>query len=171
MSESTQQHREVARARGSIPCAVLTISDTRTIESDRGGALVVEHLEEAGHRVVTREILSDDLGRIQHTLRRIVRDGDAQAVILTGGTGIAARDITPEAIEPLLTKRLEGFGEIFRTLSWEEIGAAAMLSRAVGGMMERTVVLAIPGSTAAVRLAMERLIVPELAHLVHEAQK
>ncbi|MBN1477709.1 MogA/MoaB family molybdenum cofactor biosynthesis protein [Candidatus Sumerlaeota bacterium] len=171
MSESTQQHREAARERGGIPCAVLTISDTRTLESDRGGALIIQHLEEAGHRVVTREILPDDLGRIQSTMRRIARDGNAHAVIVTGGTGIAERDITPEAIEPLLTKRLAGFGEIFRMLSWEEIGAAAMLSRAVGGVMGRTAVLVIPGSTAAVRLAMERLIVPELAHLVHEAQK
>lgn len=167
MSESTQQHRHEAKEKGALRCAVLTVSDTRTLETDRGGALVAEHLTGGGHEVVRREIVRDDTAEIQAA----IRGADADAIILTGGTGITARDVTPDAVEELLDRKMDGFGEIFRMLSWEEIGPAAMLSRATGGKMGNKIVLAIPGSTAAVRLAMEKLIVPELSHLVHEANK
>ncbi len=153
-----------------VACLVLTVSDTRTAETDAGGALVERLLAEAGHEIVARRIVRDDLDAITEALREI-GSGRVEAAILTGGTGIAARDVTPEAVESLLDRRLDGFGENFRRLSWEEIGAAAMLSRAVAGLMGRVAVFAIPGSTAAVRLAMERLIVPELRHVVHEASR
>lgn len=167
MSESTQQHRKQAKTRGSVSCVVLTVSDTRTLETDRGGALVAEHLTAAGHTIVDRQIVIDDFDLIQNAIRA----ADAQAVILTGGTGITERDVTPDAVEGLLDRKMDGFGELFRMLSWEEIGPASMLSRAVGGRMDVRIVLAIPGSTAAVRLAMEKLICPELHHLVYEANK
>jgi molybdenum cofactor biosynthesis protein B len=171
MSESTRRHQEEAERLGPIRCAVLTVSDTRTEETDGGGPLVASCLEEAGHEVVTQRIVPDDLEAIQGTLLELQRGGGVRAVILTGGTGIAARDVTPEAVEGLIDRRIEGFGELFRMLSWEEIGAAAMLSRAVGGLMGTLLVFAIPGSTAAVQLAMEKLILPELRHIVDHSSR
>jgi molybdenum cofactor biosynthesis protein B len=166
---SAQDHRKAASR--SLRCAVLTVSDTRTLETDRGGDLVVELLLAAGHHVAARQIATDEPAAIGDLVRRWVADASIDAVLLTGGTGISPRDQTYETIAALLTKPLPGYGELFRKLSFEEIGAAAMLSRAVGGVCERTIVLTMPGSTAAVQLAMDKLIVPELPHLVHEATK
>jgi molybdenum cofactor biosynthesis protein B len=169
MSPSTAAHRRDAPS--SVPCAVITVSDTRTLQTDVGGSLVVEFLEAAGHVVKRREIVPDDpqqLGRLVETLSH---DDGVDAILLTGGTGISRRDQTYETLVALFEKTLPGYGELFRMLSFDEIGAASMLSRAIGGLCGGTVVLSMPGSTAAVRLAMERLIAPELAHLVHEAGK
>ncbi|QDU57106.1 MogA/MoaB family molybdenum cofactor biosynthesis protein [Aeoliella mucimassa] len=163
-----QHHSDAARP---VAVAVLTVSDTRTAESDHGGALVIELLNEAGHGVVDREIAPDEPMLIAELVARWVENPDVQAVLLTGGTGIAPRDLTYETITTMLTKQLPGYGELFRMLSYQEIGPAAMLSRAVGGVCGDTVVLTMPGSTAAVRLAMEKLILPELGHLVNEATK
>ncbi len=169
MSQTVAEHRRESPQ--GVACAVITVSDTRTLETDRGGPLVVELLEAAGHRCLSREIVPDDAGRIRAVIEEIAGRGDTDAILLTGGTGVAHRDQTFETISSLLTKPLPGYGELFRMLSYQEIGPAAMLSRAIGGLCGRTVVLTMPGSPAAVRLAMEKLIAPELSHLVHEARK
>lgn len=168
-SPSAKQHRDEAPP--SVGCAVLTVSDTRTVADDRSGALIVELLEAAGHRVTAREIVRDEPASIDAAVRKMAADERIDAVLVTGGTGIAARDQTPDAIRGLLTKELPGYGELFRMLSFQEIGAAAMLSRAIGGLVDQTLVLLMPGSTAAVRLAMEQLILPELGHLVAHAKR
>jgi molybdenum cofactor biosynthesis protein B len=169
MSTSTQQHR--AEAPHKVRAAVITISDTRTKETDTSGAKIVDSLEGAGHEIAAWEIVPDEPRRIGDLIEQLRGDANLDAILLTGGTGVGSRDQTFETLEPMLTKTLPGFGELFRTLSYEEIGAAAMLSRAIGGLIGRTVVLAMPGSTAAVRLAMEKLIIPEIAHLVREARR
>ena len=147
-------------------CAILTVSDTRTPETDASGALVRRLLQADGHRVVAYAILPDEPQQIRRHVAGLLDDASVDAVIVNGGTGLAPRDTTFEAIVGLLEKRLDGFGELFRMLSFAEIGAAAMLSRAVAGVAKDTVVVAMPGSTAAVELAMKRLVLPELGHLV-----
>lgn len=169
MSQVSSQHR--AESPTWLACAVLTVSDTRTPETDTGGKLIIDLLTAAGHRVVAREIIPDDPERMRPLVAQWSARGDIDAILLTGGTGISSRDQTFETISGLLTKPLPGYGELFRMLSFAEVGAAAMLSRAVGGLIERTVMLTMPGSPAAVRLAMERLILPELGHLVREARR
>ncbi len=167
--ESVHQHRKSAPK--ALDVAVITVSDTRTLETDTGGALVVELLEAAGHSVVSREIVKDEVSAIAGALRGVLDAANAKVAILTGGTGVAPRDVTPEAIEPMLERIVPGFGELFRMLSYEDIGSAALLSRAVAGLVLGRVVFAIPGSRGAVTLAMEKLILPEMGHLVAEAQK
>lgn len=169
MSNTPSEHKSDAPPR--IRLAVITVSDTRTFETDTGGALVVELLEAAGHEVVQRVILPDDPSQMRPHLESCRDRDDVDAVLMTGGTGITARDMTYETVSSLLTKPLPGYGELFRMLSYEEIGAATMLSRATGGLMERTVLLTMPGSRGAVSLAMRRVILPELAHLVREARR
>ena len=134
-------------------------------------ALVEEFLKEAGHAVVDRQIVADDQDAIQVSLRLALQREEVRAVILTGGTGVAPRDVTPESVEPLLERVVPGFGELFRMLSYEDIGSAALLSRAMAGLVGGRVVFVIPGSRGAVRLAMEKLIVPEIGHLAAEAVK
>lgn len=169
MSTSTDQHR--SESPQSVRCAVITVSDTRTLETDRGGQRIVELLSGAGHTVVQREIVPDEPARIAALLTASSKSGQVDAVLITGGTGIAARDQTFETVNGLLTKTLPGYGELFRMLSYDDIGPAAMLSRAIGGVIGRVLVLTMPGSPAAVELAMSKLIVPELGHLVYEARK
>lgn len=169
MSTIPEQHH--ASAPRSIACAVITVSDTRTLETDRGGAEICERLTAAGHRVVAREIIPDEPARMRPLVVELAARADVEAILLTGGTGISARDQTFETISALLDKPLPGYGELFRMLSFAEIGAAAMLSRALGGVVRGKIVLTMPGSPAAVRLAMEKLILPELGHLVREATR
>lgn len=169
MSRTVDEHRGQGPA--SVRCLVVTVSDTRTLETDRGGALIVDLLTEAGHVVAGREILPDEPQQMVPLLEQQRDRDDVDVVLMTGGTGLGSRDQTYETVSGLLTKPLHGYGELFRMLSFEEIGPAAMLSRAVGGLMGKKVVLTMPGSPAAVRLAMERLILPELAHLVREARR
>ena len=147
------------------------MSDTRTLADDTGGELACALLRGAGHEVALREIVKDDAGAIGAALERALASPACAAVLLTGGTGVAPRDVTPEAVAPRLERMLPGFGELFRQLSFAEIGSAAMLSRALGGMAQGKPVFALPGSRAAIRLALERLILPELGHLVGEARK
>ena len=154
-----------------VPTLVITVSDTRTLETDTGGALVAELLSAAGHSVVSREVVRDDPDEIQAALRRALARDEVRAVVLTGGTGVAPRDVTPESVAPLLERVIPGFGELFRMLSFHEIGSAAVLSRALAGLAAGRVVFVLPGSRAAVRLALERLILPELGHLAGEALK
>ena len=150
-------------------CAVLTISDTRTEANDTSGDAIAALLETNGHQVTSRSLVKDDPA----VVRRVLREGVnlAQVIIATGGTGLTSRDSTFEAIASLLEKRLDGFGELFRMLSFHEIGAAAMLSRACAGTIGRTAVFSLPGSEAAVRLAMTRLILPEIGHVVRELER
>lgn len=169
--EAEGLHRHRAAAPRSVGCGVVTVSDTRTLADDTGGALACELLEGAGHRVAFREIVKDDAVAIRAALETALATAECGAVILTGGTGVAKRDVTPEAVAPLLDRPLPGFGELFRQLSFAEIGAAAMVSRALGGLAHGKPVFALPGSRAAVRLALEKLILPELGHLVGEAGK
>lgn len=169
MSTSVAEHK--AEAPPSIRCAVITVSDTRTIETDTGGQTVIDMLAAAGHQVVERHIIRDEPLPMRELLLRCSASPAVDAVLLTGGTGITSRDQTFETVCSLLTKPLPGYGELFRWLSYAEIGPAAMLSRATGGLIDRTVVLTMPGSRAAVRLAMEKVILPELSHLVREARR
>jgi molybdenum cofactor biosynthesis protein B len=169
MSETVAQHRRESPQ--AVTCAVITVSDTRTLETDTGGPLVVELLEGAGYRCLSRDLIPDDAAFMRALVQGLAGRGDIDAILLTGGTGIAQRDQTYETISALLTKPLPGYGELFRMLSYEQVGPAAMLSRATGGLCGRTVVLTMPGSPAAVRLAMEKLIVPELGHIIREARR
>ena len=151
--------------------AVLTVSDTRTEESDRSGALARRLLAEAGHRVVDYRIVPDEPAAIVERVRGWLEREDCEVVVVNGGTGISPRDRTPEALAGLFDLRLEGFGELFRRLSYEEIGSAAMLSRAVAGIAAGRPLFSLPGSSAAVRLGLEKLILPELAHLLAELRR
>ena len=156
-----------------IKCAVLTVSDTRNIETDKGGQLVLDFLKSINTEV-TQEcytIVKDDISAIQAQISTWLKDG-VEVIITTGGTGIAQRDCTIEAIHPLLEKEIEGFGELFRYLSYvEDVGSRALLSRAIGGTVGRQLIFCLPGSTGAVTLGMKKLILPELNHLVHELNK
>ncbi|HEY8942687.1 MAG TPA: molybdenum cofactor biosynthesis protein B [Polyangiaceae bacterium] len=145
-----------------LKIAVLTISDTRTLETDTSGKLIVNTLAAAGHRIAAHAIVSDDVERIRAAYGRYVADPEVDVIVSTGGTGITARDVTPEALEPLITKAIPGFGELFRMLSYAEIGASTIQSRATAGLCDTTLVFALPGSTGAVRLALDRILVPQL---------
>jgi molybdenum cofactor biosynthesis protein B len=169
MSRAVLEHH--AAAQNSLSVAVVTVSDTRTIDTDASGALIVALAEEAGHRVVERAIVPDEPSRLRALFETLHSRDDLHAVLVTGGTGISQRDQTYEVVSALLTKPLPGYGELFRMLSFAEIGAACVLSRAVGGLIDRLVILVMPGSRAAVDLAMRRIILPELPHLVYEARK
>jgi molybdopterin adenylyltransferase len=142
--------------------AVVTISDTRTAETDKSGDLIVERLNTAGHQIVYRTIIPDTLALIRETVAQRLAARDCAFIILTGGTGLAPRDVTPEAIEPLFTKSIPGFGELFRHLSLADVGTATIQSRAVAGLCDHAVVFALPGSTGACRLAMDQIILPQL---------
>ena len=169
MTDVPHQHRK--QSPQTVGCVVITVSDTRTLETDLGGQTAIELLEAAGHRVVAREIVPDDPDAIRALLRDLSNRPDAEVVLLTGGTGLGRRDQTYETLLALLDKPLPGYGELFRMLSYQEIGPAAMLSRATGGLIGPTVVLSMPGSPSAVRLALEQLILPEIGHLVREARR
>jgi molybdopterin adenylyltransferase len=152
-------------------CYILTISDTRTEATDTSGQAIFDLLFAGGHQVTGRKIVPDEPAQVRLAIEAQLAKPDVQVVITAGGTGITSRDTTYEAISGLLDKKLDGFGELFRLLSYQEIGSAAMLSRAVGGVAKGKIVLALPGSENAVRLAMTRLILPELGHLVREASR
>jgi molybdenum cofactor biosynthesis protein B len=169
MSSPAAEHR--SQSPTIVACAVITVSDTRTLETDTGGQLVVDLLTGAGHRIAAREIVADEPLQMRPLLEALRDRAEVDAILMTGGTGITRRDQTFETVSALLNKTLPGYGEVFRMLSYHDIGPAAILSRAVGGVMGQTVVLTMPGSPAAVRLAMERIIVPELGHFVREARR
>jgi molybdenum cofactor biosynthesis protein B len=164
---SVLSHRKDAVA--SVTCFVLTISDTRTAATDTSGDAIARALEQAGHAVAGRQIVPDD----PDAVRRVVREqaGRVEVVVTTGGTGVTSRDSTYEAVAGLLDKRLDGFGELFRALSYQEIGSAAMLTRACAGTIGRTAVFVLPGSEHAVRLALDKLILPEIGHVVRELRR
>jgi molybdenum cofactor biosynthesis protein B len=164
---SVDEHREAAPP--SVRCFILTISDTRTPENDPSGDAIAEALTFVGHEVAGRTLVADDPAQVRSAV--VLATLHADAIITTGGTGVTSRDSTYEALNALLERHLDGFGELFRMLSYSEVGAAAMLSRACAGTIGRTVVFSLPGATKAVQLALEKLIVPELPHIVRELRR
>jgi molybdopterin adenylyltransferase len=160
-----------ASAPKAVGCFVLTVSDTKTPETDTSGALIRDRLTGAGHSVIGSTIVRDEPADVARVVREACGDGRVQVVILTGGTGITSRDSTFEAVTALLDKRLPGFGELFRVLSYQEVGAAAMLSRAQMGIHAGRIVVSLPGSPNACRLALDKLLLPELGHLVREVSR
>jgi len=154
-----------------VPCLVLTVSDTRTLETDTSGQAIASLLKAAGHTVAARELVPDDPVKVAEAIRAHLGRKDVRAVITTGGTGITSRDTTYDAVTAMFEKKMDGFGELFRMLSYGQVGAAAMLSRACAGVVTGCVVFVLPGAEAAVRLAMEKLILPELGHVVREMSR
>lgn len=167
LPDTAAEHRATAPTKPA-GCFVLTVSDTKTADTDTSGTLLRELLTRAGHEVRGAAIVRDDPADVTRVVRQACADPGVDLVVLTGGTGITSRDSTFEAVEGLLDKRLPGFGELFRMLSYEEIGAAAMLSRAQMGISARRLVVSLPGSPNACRLALEKLLLPELPHLLRE---
>jgi molybdopterin adenylyltransferase len=161
-------HRQSAPA--SVACWVITCSDSRDASTDTGGPAARRALEHAGHTVLGSSVIRDDAHEIRHALT-LAKDSGVRAVVLTGGTGLSSRDVTVETLRPLFSKPIDGFGELFRMLSFQQVGAAAMASRAIAGVWEGVLVFALPGALAAVTLGMEKLIVPELGHLVREVSR
>lgn len=167
-SASVAEHRKSAK--NGLSFSVVTISDSRTLDTDLSGQLLVDLMLTAGHALVERRIVADEVDQISATVCELVGAGLTEVLLLTGGTGISPRDQTPEAVVPLLDVQLPGFGELFRMLSYQEIGPASMLSRAFAGRAKTTLVFGLPGSVHAVRLAAEKLLITELPHLVHHAR-
>ena len=167
-SQSTDQHREIAARQGPIPVAIITVSDTRTRENDTGGDLIEQRVMAAGHTVAFRAIVRDEPDQIGALLDRIIGETAARLLLFTGGTGIAPRDTTYDVISRRLEKPMPGFGELFRMLSFAEVGPAAMLSRATAGVYRGRLVFSMPGSPNAVQVAMDKLIMPEIEHLAWE---
>jgi len=164
-----QEHKE--KAPRSVSCAVVTISDSRTEQDDESGRLVKDRLSQNGHRVVDYAILKNEADSIKKQIDELLRQEGLQVIITSGGTGVSHRDLTVEIVSPILEKKLDGFGELFRFLSYQEIGTASMMSRAVAGVVGGKVILCLPGSLGAVTLAMDKVILPEIAHMVREATR
>ncbi|MCS7265822.1 MAG: molybdopterin-binding protein [Armatimonadetes bacterium] len=163
---SHEVHKNVAEKIESVKCAVLTISDTRTEETDTSGQLIRKLLEAEGYSVVQHQIVPDEIWQVRSLVSSWLNDEGIDAIITTGSTGVSPRDIAVEAIKPLLDKNLDGFGELFRWLSYGEIGSAALMSRAFAGIANGKIVFCLPGSPSACQLALQKLILPELRHLV-----
>ena len=168
---SFEQHQAAGTKYGALGFAVLTMSDSRTPETDTSGQFIREAVAAAGHKVVRYALVKDDPSQIRPELQEALANRDVAVIVTNGGTGISLRDNAYETVVAILDKPLDGFGELFRMLSYQEIGAAAMLSRAVGGIARGKVVFSLPGSTKAVRLGMEKLILPQAGHLYFELQK
>lgn len=167
---SVEEHRK--HAQKTVRCAIITVSDTRTEVTDKSGQLIKQLLTEAGYEITAYRIVKDEYPIIQSLIQNFIQEETVEAIILNGGTGIALRDMTYEAVRDCLDKEMPGFGELFRYLSFkEDIGSAAMLSRAIAGVCGNTVIFSLPGSSGAVRLAMNRLILPELHHVMKEIYK
>jgi molybdenum cofactor biosynthesis protein B len=154
-----------------VNIAIITVSSTRSLTNDKSGRWISKRAKKEGHDVVVHRVVPDDAEVIAETIHKIINDGDARVVLLTGGTGISSKDVTIEAVRPLLTKELTAFGSLFAQLSFEQIDSAALLSRATAGLIGETVFFCIPGSLKACRLACKALIFPELGHLVKHVQE
>ena len=156
----------------SVRCLIATVSDTRTVETDKSGKLIKELLEQNEHKCVNHVIVPDEMDEIERIIQQGIKNERVETILLTGGTGISMRDVTIEVVEKNIEKEIPGFGEIFRMLSYtEDIGSAAIMSRAIAGVKNRKVVFAMPGSSGAVKLAMNKLILPEISHIIHELHK
>jgi len=164
-----KEHRK--QGARSVVTAIMTVSDTRNRRTDETGRVLREGLEKAGHKVIRQGIVKDERKEIHSWLREALQDDRIHVIITNGGTGVAGRDVTIETVRPLLDKELPGFGELFRMLSHKEIGSAAMMSRTLAGVAGRKVVISLPGSPDAARIALRELIVPEIGHLVWEATR
>jgi molybdopterin adenylyltransferase len=163
------EHKEQAPRQAA--CVVITCSDTRTAASDTSGYRIMHMLRDAGHTVVFYQLVKDEPSKIKAAIKKAVANKKVQAIIINGGTGIAKRDSTFEAIEGLLEKKLDGFGEVFRALTYQEIGSPAIMTRATAGTYKGRILFSTPGSENAVRLAMEKLILPELGHILQQLSK
>jgi len=171
-SESTEGHRADADKRAPVSCALLTVSDSRTEATDESGALMRRLVEEAGHTVADYTLLRNQDAAVRAHVQALVVRADVDAVLISGGTGLGSRDRTVEAVRPLFDKELPGFGEIFRMVSFnEQVGTAAILSRAVAGSVNGKLVVSMPGSKAAVELALTRVLLPELRHAIRELSR
>lgn len=166
---SYQEHRQ--KSPQSVNCAVLIISDSRTEQDDESGRLIKQKLSQNGHQVMAFSLLKNDAESIKKKITELLGQADLQVIIASGGTGVSHRDVTVETISPMLEKKLDGFGELFRFLSYQEIGSASMMSRALAGVVGGKVILCLPGSLGAVTLAMDKLILPEIGHMVREATR
>lgn len=172
LPEGTAAHRAEAAARGALACAVLTVSDSRTEATDESGPLARRLLEQAGHAVRLHALLRNDESAVRALVNEWLARGDLQAIVVTGGTGLGSRDRSIEALRPLFEKEIPGFGELFRLLSYQEqIGTTAILSRAAAGSARGAVIVSLPGSRAAVELALTRILIPELPHLLREISR
>lgn len=167
--QSDAEHKQLAPTK--VRCVIVTVSDTRTENTDKSGRAIAALLVAAGHEVAGRTIVRDDASLVKGVIARFLGQLDNDVIITTGGTGITSRDTTYEAVTALLEKTLDGFGELFRALSYQEIGSAAMMTRATAGLVAGRILVSLPGSENAVRLAMQRLLLPELGHLVQQARK
>jgi molybdenum cofactor biosynthesis protein B len=165
-SQAAQEHKEQAPRRAR--CVVITCSDTRTPESDTSGSRIMHMLKDAGHSVLSYQLVKDQPSKIKAAIKQAVKNKNVQAIIINGGTGIAKRDSTFEAVDGMLEKRLDGFGEIFRYLTYLEIGSPAIMTRATAGTYKGRIIFSTPGSEHAVTLAMEKLILPELGHILQQ---
>lgn len=169
MDSPVQEHRD--RGPDTLGFAVVTVSSSRTLESDDSGRIAAELIAAAGHTCHRRSVVLDDVDAIRHTVWDLLGREEIDVIVLDGGTGFSPSDVTPEAILPLLERSLDGFGELFRRLSYDEIGSAAMLSRACAGVIGRRALFALPGSPKAVALAMRSLVLPEVGHLLGQARR
>ncbi|MEM2900024.1 MAG: molybdenum cofactor biosynthesis protein B [Thermoplasmata archaeon] len=166
----TEEHKKKSPI--SVECAVVTVSDTRTVETDESGGYIVDALKKAGHNVIGYMLVKDDRMQIKGAVDELMKNRTLDVIIINGGTGISQRDVTIETIAPMLDKKLEGFGELFRMLSYQEIGSAAMMSRALGGLTTNGIaIFCLPGSPNAVRLGLEKILLPELGHVIFEARR
>lgn len=163
------EHRE--KSPKALSFAVLTISDTRREESDESGNIIIDKLEMNGHKISFYSIIRDDFNSIQKNIRGLLKNSEIQVIITNGGTGISKRDVTIDVVLNLLEKKLEGFGELFRYLSYDEIGSSAIMSRTIAGIADGKIIICIPGSASAVELAMDKLILPEIGHMVYEMDR
>ena len=166
---SHKEHRE--QAPKSVNCAVLTISDSRTEQDDESGSLIKQKLIDSGHNVNDCALLKNEVASVKSQIEEWLGRNELQVIICSGGTGLSHRDVTVETILPILEKRMDGFGELFRSLSYQEIGTASMMSRAIAGVARSKVILCLPGSLGAARLAMDSIILPEMGHMVREARR
>jgi molybdenum cofactor biosynthesis protein B len=164
-----REHKE--KSPRSVTCAILTISDSRTEQDDESGKLLKERLSQNGHKVLAYAILKNDADAIRRKIEELLKSADIQVIITSGGTGISHRDVTIETISPVLEKKVDGFGELFRFLTYQEIGTGSMMSRAMAGVAKGKVVICLPGSLNAVELAMDKMIFPEIGHMVREATR
>ena len=154
-----------------VAVAVITVSDTRTKENDESGKYITKKLEEKGHNIVSYDIIRDEKELIKNEIEKLVNNKEVQVIITNGGTGISRRDVTIDVVENMFDKKLDGFGEIFRYLSYKEIGSPAVMSRAVAGAVKNKIIICLPGSLGAVKLGVEKLIIPEIGHLVWEINR
>jgi molybdenum cofactor biosynthesis protein B len=166
---SYQEHKQ--KSPQSVSCAVLIISDSRTEDTDESGKLLKQRLSQNGHQVMAYAILKNDADAIRKKMGELLGYKELQVIITSGGTGVSHRDVTVETVSPLLEKKMDGFGELFRSLSYQEIGTGSVMSRAIAGVAGGKIVICIPGSVGAASLAIDKIILPEIGHMVREATR